>query len=959
MSINAEGGDRIKISPSTGGVSALPDTVSLFYEITESLVDPGGGDPVTGDVSITHTEEVYRLIQDALETDDEPNTTTETVSVTFELNTNGQSVRTGQFLDGTHWIEHKVGLTLEAVTPNMETIPGELDWTGHEIHAHNTIINPDFGVTYFNSDSQEFGKYRNSSDDLVVDTDVRSAVNPLDSRVASDLDPSNGFLEPVAPLTGVYDADQRWDETSTALAAGDTILKVVSTVDRVGGALVYGTGASSGMPVKTMTTLEVISSAQADAQAVTPTFRPPLVWDKRDRTNRPFFTEALDLASLTLSKDMSSLSVPDIYGTTQTSIDTSTEKALYYDVHSSPVMVYCGGLNPSQGKGPDPSIYFNAQCSSASLGINARYSSKICAAMERLTPFIFDTSQALADRRKVLRTYTQRGIDAYGSVHSCGNTVYATGGWGQHITPALIFASMNTVGTAVDSVLNYNVGNSKFPITEAAVDYTIGPQSVAAIDGGSSRYFDRRGREFDGAGKYSTFKREDQAALHSSETIDLTEYSVLVLDNSPVTDRAEFADNSSWTAEALPRIIRGESVRAALKNGEPRGDNQVLVRNNQNSLNLTALDGAVIKNGSEFFRVVRTDVVDAITGVSVASLGGNPGASIGNVPNDQKYKVWLSGKFTAAAGTISVDVSNYLQDGANPDVDIVDAIGDTMFKESAPSSYHAYNYNSLSNSFLYYMADRIADLNSTTVPAEIDFRVSRAKELMRTARNIQRFVWLDLVDKYAFSDQWYLALCLDQYQEVTGLSPASATALNGAGGSNEYITGSSFGALAASLNGEDSGKTWPTRSTLPWEAAGATILFLGADPTIHTSNSGIPFTDPSGAIVGNALGERFGWEDGSRGIGPRSQNVLSGVGDFAGLGDFQTAINAATTPKMALMPFGADGAIAEYSLSGSGFDTKDRCIWEGTDFLSTQMNNYYAANPGAANVGSWIIYDAG
>ncbi len=37
MSIEAGGGDRIKISPSTSGVSALPPTVSLFYEITESL----------------------------------------------------------------------------------------------------------------------------------------------------------------------------------------------------------------------------------------------------------------------------------------------------------------------------------------------------------------------------------------------------------------------------------------------------------------------------------------------------------------------------------------------------------------------------------------------------------------------------------------------------------------------------------------------------------------------------------------------------------------------------------------------------------------------------------------------------------------------------------------------------------------------------------------------------------
>ena len=39
MSIDANSGDRIKISPATNGVSALPPTVSLFYEITESLTD--------------------------------------------------------------------------------------------------------------------------------------------------------------------------------------------------------------------------------------------------------------------------------------------------------------------------------------------------------------------------------------------------------------------------------------------------------------------------------------------------------------------------------------------------------------------------------------------------------------------------------------------------------------------------------------------------------------------------------------------------------------------------------------------------------------------------------------------------------------------------------------------------------------------------------------------------------
>lgn len=49
MSINANAGERIKISPATSGVSALPPTVSLFYQITESLtaVDPGPSESVS------------------------------------------------------------------------------------------------------------------------------------------------------------------------------------------------------------------------------------------------------------------------------------------------------------------------------------------------------------------------------------------------------------------------------------------------------------------------------------------------------------------------------------------------------------------------------------------------------------------------------------------------------------------------------------------------------------------------------------------------------------------------------------------------------------------------------------------------------------------------------------------------------------------------------------------------
>lgn len=52
MSINASGGDRIKISPTTSGVSALPPNVSLFYEITESLYNVGDTLPLSSLISL-------------------------------------------------------------------------------------------------------------------------------------------------------------------------------------------------------------------------------------------------------------------------------------------------------------------------------------------------------------------------------------------------------------------------------------------------------------------------------------------------------------------------------------------------------------------------------------------------------------------------------------------------------------------------------------------------------------------------------------------------------------------------------------------------------------------------------------------------------------------------------------------------------------------------------------------
>ena len=75
MSIDANSGDRIKISPATSGVSALPPTVSLFYEITESLTDanPNPPDPPpSGDVGssfdpLTGTWETYATLQSELD----------------------------------------------------------------------------------------------------------------------------------------------------------------------------------------------------------------------------------------------------------------------------------------------------------------------------------------------------------------------------------------------------------------------------------------------------------------------------------------------------------------------------------------------------------------------------------------------------------------------------------------------------------------------------------------------------------------------------------------------------------------------------------------------------------------------------------------------------------------------------------------------------------------------------
>ncbi len=73
MSTNANSGDRIKVSPATSGVSALPPTVSLFYEITESLTDPYPPVPPTGEdvgssfAPLTGTWETYATLQSELD----------------------------------------------------------------------------------------------------------------------------------------------------------------------------------------------------------------------------------------------------------------------------------------------------------------------------------------------------------------------------------------------------------------------------------------------------------------------------------------------------------------------------------------------------------------------------------------------------------------------------------------------------------------------------------------------------------------------------------------------------------------------------------------------------------------------------------------------------------------------------------------------------------------------------
>ena len=1014
-------------------------------------------DPPPNTITLTHTEPVRRFRQESTDFNTTEVFFEEDITIEFTFGYSGSAPRTGQFLDGTWWVEHTGNITLIGVTPTSETIKGDAEqWINVDIDINNTVINPDFGVTYFNSETQRFGKYKHSTDDLVVDVDQRKTVTPIDTRLASDLDPSGSFQNVSPPLSGIYDANQKWDGNPVSLHPGDTVLKVVSISDTVndGGVdkLTYGHGSSKAMCVATMTTLEVLTTSQVNSQLSTPTFRPPLVWDPRDRDNRPFFTEA-DLSSV----EFNATSLGDLqglFGDTIASSSINTEgpqtqagfdslKARFFDAgHKSPIMIYNGGMT-KQEKGPDPSLYLNAQHSQAGLGIEARYSSNIAYGMEALSAFVFDTSKDEDDRKEVRRIFAQRGIDIYGSVYSCGNPVYATGGWGQHITPALIWAHLVTQSDLIKSVLDYNIGNDFAPTMIVPDDgdglpidhrtFRVGFGDIETeLAGGSSRAFDRRGRRFSGAGKFSTYRRFNVPVL-DTETItkssgsSSTDYTALVLGNLPSTDRLSYgpfmdsdADTledpydrfngvipsaaearENWLINAKDAIINSQVADTSTRIKVIRDDDgnvterilqvdknkkkyEVIVRDNSDELHITSLDGCAVKVNDEVLRVIMTRVVKNESNFPFATDGdpgyteGNPGTGLDS--HDGLYKIYLSG--AVDGNPTEIDISGHLNYDAtsDSDVDFIDSIGDTHYKESSRSGFVAYGYNSLSNPFLYFLCKKLFGSN---LPKETEFRYDKMVEVYGDTPNIQRLNWSNLNEKYILSTSktndthdWYLALTKHLYEQINGVGSAgTAISVQNIKTNDEYLSDEAYTNLVDKWATYDVDKEWPVRPPMPW--SGGTVKYVVDRGAYTVGGSGYNLIDvdtgdradgddsKTSGLGFNLFDRQLYNAPGGGGVAGcfLSTEFLLSVGDYNGTGKYEEFIRDAINPKMAFFPIGADEPTIIYdwdnTFNGSGFNSKDRMIWTSDKLLHQGMEGHFPNIADRVNMGSFIIYDQG
>ena len=445
MSIDANAGDRIKISPTTSGVAALPPNVSLFYEVTETLttVDPPSGD------DLVITRQLYAG--------------GETFTWTLDDSTVASH---GTYWDGTPWVIPANGstVTVKAVSPAPKEIliedavcvGGTTDLT---VRYDGVMVNPIMGVPQ-NPATVESGTYVGSVGGDTTNGRGASSVYGLtsDNRVAADLPVANAqsFLDTYFNISQFNQYKTLFPGDSTAgsgltLNTGDIMALTQSIMDptfknfnaqnsRIG-ATPNGWSPRSG--IKAQAFLYIVSAAPVANE-----FRPPVQWLSTDG-DRPTYTEA-DLLDLTPYH--SSIGQGGVYDI----------GAFYPDGASSWADVWGEGTPgtkpPVSAFLPSPILVDDGYYSSSLVafnilpGVDTTYGGQAYNVTngylfnEMLRSTLNDTDRLLAQKKLV-----QAGIDCLGAM-KC--RIACTGGAGQRAgqtTPLALFALRN-LGTQVSSI---------------------------------------------------------------------------------------------------------------------------------------------------------------------------------------------------------------------------------------------------------------------------------------------------------------------------------------------------------------------------------------------------------------------------------------------------------------------------------------------------------------------------
>ena len=664
----------------------------------------------------------------------------QTTEVAFEF-TSAQQPRSGQFLDGSYWIEAVDDLALVSVSPGQSSFAGTGSFAGKTFDINRTLVNPDFGKVTYDLQSNTWSLNR-TSDGTSVSARVGGGADiiPLDGRVGADND--NGST---AFVDGIYD-DQSWDESETLLSQGDQIIKVISNVDGgtetptngIGFSTLNGESFIDGYAI-----VSVVSSADVDA-GIEDKYRPPIVWDVSDKANRPIFSHT------DFTTQFAGVPSTDYYGNSYSPDDggagTLKYKTSDFDKYNGSCVIYGVGYAPTQGYGPDPSYLTSRNCVAANVSPKG-YGSQETHILDRMCPAMFDGDVAAATRKAIQVTYTQRGIDVYGSMRSGGRTIYPTGGWGRHLFPYLEIAYATTGSSDMYDLMNsYTVGSNAS---------TLGP---ADIIGGNARFFDDRIRDLTNTGSFTHLRRKNVPIRSTgTETIDGQSYRWIVLDHVPdmgdITEAQFTVDNKSQF-HSYYNPSTGSNKTSGNQLATPFDNTGYLVVDD-------ALCGLAVKGSAGIARVFKSVIVDS---------SGTVSGTKAKAADGYYYKLWLTSDVTAGTDA-TVDTAPYTTQDLSAGRKFIEHTGDSFEVDYLMYYRGPYGYNGLAHCFLEGAIKSELDTRSLDVPAEIQKRYDTHH--MTMSWSVTSGSYEDNGGStYVVQDEWHRALWPDVY----GINSAASKA---------------------------------------------------------------------------------------------------------------------------------------------------------------------------------------